>query len=46
VFSLMLITLFPRGGDQLHELLGEGEEVLDFPKKLLKPASRLIGGIE
>jgi hypothetical protein len=40
----ILITLLSKGGDRLRELLGEGQEVLDFPTKLLKPASGLMGG--
>jgi hypothetical protein len=33
-----------REGDRLRELLGEGQEVLDFPTKLLKPTFGLMGG--
>ena len=46
MFIPMLINFFPKGGDQLCELLGEGQEVLDFPTKLLKPASGLMGGFD
>jgi hypothetical protein len=35
VFIPILITLFYNGGDQLCELLGEGQEVLDSPKNYL-----------
>jgi hypothetical protein len=42
----ILITHFSKGGDQLCELLGEGQEVLDFPMKLLKPAFGLMGGFD
>lgn len=31
MFIPMLITLFPKGGDRLHEILEEGQEVLDSP---------------
>jgi hypothetical protein len=41
----MLITLFSKGGDRLRELLGEGQEVLDFPTKILKPIPGLIVGL-
>jgi hypothetical protein len=32
MFIPMLITFFPKGGDRLRELLGEGQEVLDSPQ--------------
>jgi hypothetical protein len=35
---------FSNGRDQLRDPLGEGQEVLDFPMKLLKPTSGLMGG--
>jgi hypothetical protein len=35
MFIPMLITFFPKGGDQLCELLGEGQEVLDSPRSYL-----------
>jgi hypothetical protein len=37
VFIPILITLLSKGGDQLHELLGEGQEVLDSPRNYLNP---------
>jgi hypothetical protein len=46
VFIPILITLFlSMGGDHLRELLGEGQEVLDFLTKLLKPASGMMEGL-
>jgi hypothetical protein len=45
-YFLFLITLLSKGGDQLHELLGEGQEVLDFPTRLLKPTFGLMGGFD
>jgi hypothetical protein len=41
----MLITFFPKGGDRLRDLLGEGQEVLYFPTKILKHAPHLIMGL-
>jgi hypothetical protein len=34
MFIPILITLFSKGGDRLRELLGEGQEVLDFPHEV------------
>ena len=34
----ILITLLSKGVDQLHELLGQGQEVLDSPQKYLTPS--------
>jgi hypothetical protein len=38
MFIPMLITLFPKGGDKLHELLGEGQKVLYSPREYLNPS--------
>jgi hypothetical protein len=45
-YSYFNYPFLSKGGDWLRELLGEGQEVLDFPTKLLKPASSLIGGFD
>jgi hypothetical protein len=37
MLSPILTTLLSKGGDQLQELLGEGQEVLDSPKYLNPP---------
>jgi hypothetical protein len=42
---LFLLPFLPKGGDRLRELLGEGQEVLDFPTKILKPIPGLIVGL-
>jgi hypothetical protein len=39
-----LLPFLSKGGDRLRELLGEGQEVLFFPTRLLKTASGLMGG--
>jgi hypothetical protein len=41
-----LLPFLSKGGDQLRELLGEGQEVLVFPTRLLKPTSGLMGGLD
>jgi hypothetical protein len=45
VFIPILITLLSKGGDQLRDILGEGQEVLNFPTKILKPIPVLIVGL-
>jgi hypothetical protein len=37
VFIPILITLLSKGGGILHEILGEGQEVLDSPCSYLNP---------
>jgi hypothetical protein len=37
VFIPILITLLSKGGDQLRELVREGQEVLDSPQSYLNP---------
>ena len=47
--SVIPIFLFPflsKGGDRLCEVLWEGQEVLVFPMRLLKPTSGLMGGLD
>ena len=46
VIPIFLLPFFSKGGDRLRELLGEGQEVLVFPTRLLKPASGLMGGLD
>jgi hypothetical protein len=46
VIPILLLPFLSKGGDQLRELIGEGQEVLVFPKRLLKPASGLMGGLD
>ena len=41
-----LLPFLSKGGYQLHEYLGEGQEVIFFPMRLLKPASGLMGGLD
>ena len=38
VYFLFLITLLSKGVDQLHEILGGVQEVLDSPRKYLNPS--------
>jgi hypothetical protein len=45
IFIPILITIFSKGGDRLHEIIGEGQEVLDSPRKILKPIPGLIVGL-
>jgi hypothetical protein len=45
VFIPILITLFYKEGNQLGEILGEGQEVLDSPQEILKPITGLIVGL-
>jgi hypothetical protein len=42
----LLLPLLSKGGDQLCEIIGEGQEVLVFPTRLLKPAFGLKGGLD
>jgi hypothetical protein len=44
VIPIFLSPFLSNGGDRLCELLGEGQEVLVFPTRLLKPTSGLMGG--
>jgi hypothetical protein len=44
VYSFSNYPFLSKGGDRLRVLLGEGQEVLDFPTRLLKSTSGLIGG--
>jgi hypothetical protein len=44
VIPIFLLPFLSKGGDRLHELIGEGHEVLVFPMRLLKPTSGLMGG--
>jgi hypothetical protein len=46
VIPIFLLPFLSKGGDRLRELLGEGQEVLVFPMRLLKPASGLMGGFD
>jgi hypothetical protein len=45
VYSYSNYPFLSKGGHRLRELLGEGQEVLDFPTKLLKHTSSLMGGL-
>jgi hypothetical protein len=46
VIPIFLLPFLSKGGDGLRELLGEGQEVLVFPTRLLKPTSDSMGGFE
>jgi hypothetical protein len=45
VIPIFLLPILSKGGDQLSELLWEGQEVLFFPMRLLKTTSSLMGGV-
>jgi hypothetical protein len=36
-YSYFNYPFLPKGGDRLHKLLGEGQEVLDSPRSYLNP---------
>jgi hypothetical protein len=46
VYSYFNYPFLSKGRDQLREILGEGQEVLDFPMSLLKPTSGMMGGFD
>ena len=46
VIPIFLLPFLSKGGDQLRELLGEVQEVIVFPTRLLKPAYGLMGGFD
>jgi hypothetical protein len=46
VIPILLLPFFSKGGDWLCEIIGEGQEVLVFPTRLLKPASGLMGELD